>query len=1402
MVSLTIMKKFLNPVASILTLLLWFSGTSFGASMAVKTLPESLQPWVAWVLHDDKQARCPMVFNQNDQRICAWPSRLELYLEANSGRFTQEWQVSLDGWIPLPGGKEQWPQEVMVDGEKLPLLPTNDQPGLWLKEGVHRIEGQFQWKSLPEFLPIPAISGLVTLTLNGSAVSFPNLDPQGRLWLHPKQKETREEDRLELTVHRLIQDGVPVEVESRLNLRISGKNREIFLPSPLNTGLIPLSLESDLPVRVETDGRLRVQARPGQWLITLKQRSREPVSQFQLPADLAPPWPDEEVWAFKANNRFRIVTVSEAQAVDPQQTLLPEIWRQYPTFRLKPGDRMVFKEKKRGDPDPDSDRLDLNRTIWLDFDGGGYTLQDHVQGRSSRSWRMEMNAPTELGRVTVNGQDQFITRLSGAAKSGVEIRTGQLQLSADSRLPANHGVVPAVGWDADFQKVTAYLHLPPGWRMFHASGADWVSPTWVSQWTLLDIFLVLVVSLGVTKLWGRFWGLLAFITMGLAYHEVPALVVPLLNLMAAVALLRVVTRSNLPQRLLKLWQRGSLLVLIVVALPFLVDQARQGIYPQLEDRSGPQIDYARGNSSASSVAPAEVSMAEPEAAMEAPMVGKAELAEGRMALSARSAMKSAGSYDGYSRAKQRKLAQIHPKTQVQTGPGVPQWQWLLVTISWNGPVERGQELRFYLIPPWLHRIFMLARILLVLALIGRVAETSLPRSGKVGTKNSLVAVMGFVLALGIGLHSHHALAEMPSPELLQELKKRLTEPPECLPVCADLLHMRLEADGNQLRIQLQVHAAAGVAVPLPGRAADWLPSKVLVDGHDARHLKRDGEGSLWVLLPLGIHHLLLEGALPAREVLPIALPLKPRKVEAVLNGWEVDGIHDNGLADSSLQLRRLQQRTIPAGGESDATAVPETLPPFLQVTRHLILDLTWQVETIVTRLTNLSVPVALEVPLLPGESVTDSHVRVVGKKALVHLSANQRQLSWHSLLEVSPEISLAAPQTTLWSEQWQLEVSPIWHVTLAGIPVIEHMNPLGHRQPQWHPWPGEHVVIHVSRPEGVPGPTLTLEKSALSAHPGLRATDVSLNLHLRSGQGGEHVIQLPEGAVLLSTTIRGREEPIRQNGQKVTLPISPGFQEITLRWRQSGGMLWSYQSPRVNLGLVGVNHQLEIRMPAERWLLWTRGPTLGPAILYWGFLLVIVLLSLAAGRISWLPMRAHHWLLLGLGLSTVPVATALILVSWFLLFGRRSTWSPEPPTWRFNGGQIVLIFWSFLALMALLTILNYGLLGYPDMQVAGNHSTRSLLRWFQDRTGVEPPQGWVISVPILIYRLLMLAWSLWLATALMGWIRWGWQCFSSGGLWYKAELAPAVKSQNNPTDAEKDKEIPAAASPKATTDVL
>jgi hypothetical protein len=112
--------------------------------------------------------------------------------------------------------------------------------------------------------------------------------------------------------------------------------------------------------------------------------------------------------------------------------------------------------------------------------------------------------------------------------------------------------------------------------------------------------------------------------------------------------------------------------------------------------------------------------------------------------------------------------------------------------------------------------------------------------------------------------------------------------------------------------------------------------------------------------------------------------------------------------------------------------------------------------------------------------------------------------------------------------------------------------------------------------------------------------------------------------------------------------------------------------------------------------------------------------------------------------------------------------------------QVVLVAASGFAFLALFEAVRRGLLGQPDMQIAGNGSAPESLRWTADRVGGALPRPLVLSVPLLVYRLAMLAWALWMASALLGWVRQGWHALTTGGLWRPRPPAVAATSGAHP----------------------
>ena len=132
-----------------------------------------------------------------------------------------------------------------------------------------------------------------------------------------------------------------------------------------------------------------------------------------------------------------------------------------------------------------------------------------------------------------------------------------------------------------------------------------------------------------------------------------------------------------------------------------------------------------------------------------------------------------------------------------------------------------------------------------------------------------------------------------------------------------------------------------------------------------------------------------------------------------------------------------------------------------------------------------------------------------------------------------------------------------------------------------------------------------------------------------------------------------------------------------------------------------------------------------------------------------------------------------IVAGWLLLTALRERWSPELSWWRFDLLQIAFALLTVTALGAILASLPAGLLGTPDMHVAGNGSSAFELRWFADRVAGAMPVGSAISLPLWTYKTLILGWALWLSLALLRWLPWVWSVFVRQGLWRGRERVQA-----------------------------
>jgi hypothetical protein len=298
-------------------------------------IPSALEEWVPWVLYNKEDKLCPFSYQKFDNKRCRWPIKTSLELRNNGGSFNQQWSVFTAQCVAIVGRGDQWPENVLVDGQIKPVTRKDNKPQVYLTTGEHLVSGEFNWSALPKTVSLPADNGLVFLVVNGQQQLLPKVDKNGVLWLNDNSASPKkvENDSVTVVVQRHLKDSIPFEVTTRIELNVSGSEREIQLSGALLPGLIAKQLSSTLPARIEKDGVLRVQAKAGQWIISFTSSAPAMVEKLILPNNITP-WPETEVWAFEAQPQLRQVTLSGVVAIAPKNSRLPPQWQQLPSFRL------------------------------------------------------------------------------------------------------------------------------------------------------------------------------------------------------------------------------------------------------------------------------------------------------------------------------------------------------------------------------------------------------------------------------------------------------------------------------------------------------------------------------------------------------------------------------------------------------------------------------------------------------------------------------------------------------------------------------------------------------------------------------------------------------------------------------------------------------------------------------------------------------------------------------------------------------------------------------------------------------------------------------------------------------------------------------------------------------------
>lgn len=1395
------------PTLVILTALLLTTAAP-ATSAQEPHIPAPLESWVGWALWGQPDPNCPQV-SPDGSRQCVWPGSLSVNADQQGATFTLDVWLAAPALVPLPGDATRWPQSLRANGRPVAIQTEAGKPALKLPRGAHRITGEFAWSKLPEMLPVPKETGRITLTVADNPIPRPNLDDQGRLWLSATtdDPDTDSEGTLRVSIYRRFNDDIPLKVATELSLNVSGKARKVDLGQVLLAESRPVQIHSALPVQLDPTGNISAYVRPGTHRVRIDAVFQEDTTEISAPSPAPDIYDPQEVWVWIPSEAIRSVELSGLQGVDPARTTLPRDWYGHSTYLARAGDTLHLEVTRQGiEPAPNT--INLHRQLWLDIDGQGMSIRDAFQGSMNQTWRLNYGGDATLGYVQQANDESglLITLDPETGRRGVELRRTALDLTAHLRLEKMTTTLPAVGWDQDVQKLSADLYLPPGWTLFGASGVDIVSGSWLSSWTLWHFFFVLIIAMSIGKLLGWQWAPLAAAALVLSHGYQGAPMWSWIHLIAAQALLGVLP-PGWWRRLALLWRGVTLLVLFISLASFATKQIKSALYPQLDRSAFSQGAHSYGFDPFSGVSL-------PTAPIVQRVPSKFEVASSLDSIEFEGLELDSASRQRYARkaSDALDLKGIDPQAVVQTGQGLPTWDWNRWELNWSGPVHQDHKIRLWLIAPWLNKSLALLRVLALIALAlllllspaARTQRRSKKNVKKPGTPDSknpsdspwwqpLITPMILVISLTTTAlplapaQAQTAASSIPNNELLTELQTRLLHTTRCQGPCVLASRADLKIEGDHFTMTVELHAQQESAWVLPGPAEVLQIQTILLDGAPTNQLRRDNDGMLLLRIPQGLHQVELRAQLPPQDVVTLQFhpEVRPKFITIKAAAWTVDGVNENGVPENSLQFTR-QER--PDEADHVATeaqsASNQGLAPWYEIHRQLGLGLPWQVVTTVSRLDS-SRHQLLNVPLIPGEKVVNDGFEADQHRVVVSLERGISSVSYTSELPIQPSIELTAPTDQPWSEIWTVHCTGIWQceysdlprVALHGFPAanIDSSPPHPHdqassslvAQPRWAPWPGQSLTIHINRPTAAQGRSSTVDHVSYNISPGQRLLQGQLTMTIRASQGGWQEVTLPPGAEVRSTTIDGESRNLRFEEGKLNLPLRPGKTRYHIEWQQPWEHRFIERAPAVDIGDEAVNIEVILNPSTKRWLLWTSGPSWGPAVLFWPYLITLILIAFLLSHLRGLPLRIHEWILLLIGFSQLPVLALVPLITWFIALRVRAA-RPSAGRWRFNITQLFLFGLTLFVAGTLYAAIHVNLLVDMDMQVSGANSSNYFLRWYLDRSPSALPTPVIYTLPLFIWRLLMLFWSLWLVSRLLKWIPWAWRSFSADGLWRRA----------------------------------
>lgn len=1363
-------------------------------------VPDSLKPWVDWVLEDNPHVSCPIRATDGVRLNCIWVRETIVHVSRDDtfgATFELKVLAFAESTLQLPYSQSFKPQNFTLNGQEVAIGGGNSVPELQVPVGSHILKGELFWtkESEPRYLEIPR-SGIVRLTIDGELMNHPSLQAGGsRLWFSNEISETpttTTPDSENVRVFRHFVDDIPQTLTTYIAVTVTGNPRTLDFGRVIADQYQITNLSSRWPAILSNEGNLVVQVSPGSNDIRINARATDQLSSIRYHrASLL--WPNFEYWGIQPRHDLRIIRVEGAQRTDLSQVNAPRPMRQLTGFVLSDEDELKLIEEQRGSVQPYASKFDISRNIWLSFRGDFFTVVDSIWPDIATAQRV--TSSIRLGAVRINGSSRLITYDDSSEEqlTSIYLKPADTLVASISRVPVSEPLPPNT-WSVEAEYVNAKLHLPPGRMLLWSTGIDEVEGSWLSKWGIWDVFVVLLLLCLVWGLGGWKWTAIVAGTVLIGYQLDQAPTIGWVLLAGVCYALKAIRHLTLN----KIANVSFWVIFVVVATACIFHASisvRNALHPQLAAQSPTfqeqvaslfERRYSAEDIERLGVTelsdffrqiPEQFNSTTPLDSEELAQLRSQGLGEeseevvitgSRLAAPKARTMISSLSSDLSLGLSESQVTAPSPSFDfdptipiaIQTGPGRPNWQWQEIIMAWHGPVAQDRKMDLVLLAPWMTRILYVLSALSTLTVLSYFLYLRVP-----GIKNCLRTVrlgtsgVTSLVLLGVLFNPQDVYADIPDADLLQELENRLLALPDCLSNCAYLEEAEVTLTDTVLTIGMQIHAEDRVAIPLPNENGTWN----LVDVRQGRNqlpLLRE-RSKLYTLLDEGVHVITLTANIDDLNQLDVAFDLIPGHLEIDAANWRVEGVIRGQIGDRKLTFNRLNPMEIDDTSSPVTNFTPLEITPYVSVQRQIVLTYEPTLITSVSRVAPNSGEITVRIPLLPNELVATSGMSVEDEHMVVNLKANQRTIMWESKLEEVTNITLSAPSIAERTERWSIIGSDFWNYSFEGVVPLD----VGESHSTFIPRSNEVLRVDIQQTQPVPGNSITIDSVNTYHRVDARATASSLRLTILASQPSEIEFTLPEDASVESFQFGGEFQSLPANNV-VLLPVQPGSHQYSIDWNTEHGVSMLYKPPKVSFNQNAVNAHTVIQLPDSRWTVWLAGSSFGTTVAFWSVLIGVLIVSIAISKIPGFALSTRDAVILAIGATLVQLSMLVFVGIWFLAVWLKSRAKEEiTRPWLYRTGQVILGGITLLLLYVLLNTIVAALTNDPNMYISGLLSSNHVFAWFSDEIAGVVPTPWVLSFPKWVYFVLILAWSMWLVFALLRWIRDWWQTLKTPVLW-------------------------------------